>query len=706
MNEHRPRTTVLGGILHSMLVLIRFIDEKFRFLARTVLLTRKDYRWLAVGVLSFIAITVSLSLLRHVLFRTNAWDLGIYMQALWTTSSEGRFLYYTAELSWNDSGSLFGVHFVPILFALVPVYWAFPGALTLFVIQSAAVGASAIPLHLLLLRRTTPSSATALTLCYLVSPTLLGALLYDFHVEAFIPLTGLATWLAWETRRYRLLAIAATSLLAVIEFSPIILGAIALMFLLKGVRSFRTADRGHTGGSRLTGLGFPALVFSVSVVLTFVFFWIPKLVSPSTPPFVQVGPLGGSLSEILSNLTNPGLVAEALSANWTAKAAYILGLLATGLALWVIKPLDALPALPWIMVVLLTATSVYTHPSWFQYGFLTIPFIFPATASAIESLRARLRRARTRGPALGGARQTQFERDPPIRMRVRNGAPEKWITVPLALLFVVGQLVLSPLSPNNGATSGLGDLPGPHHAAIQNVLALVPDGASISAQPDIFPHVANRLEAYPYFKAGVEYVIFDISSGWLNGPFPPPSPISPWIVQLREGTSGAYGLLASADGVSLLRRAYQGDPVVFSPFRAARDVSSFVLLRANLVVDGSSPMGSYLTPDAVSTREVLWGGPYLLLPPGVFQLRFLLRASSTSSGPIRFAATMDFGETLLATEIVNQSEVASDWSLRIWFMEITHPGFFELIAISQEVPSGIQFGGFELLQIRAPVTLG
>jgi len=67
---------------------------------------------------------------------------------------------------------------------------------------------------------------------------------------------------------------------------------------------------------------------------------------------------------------------------------------------------------------------------------------------------------------------------------------------------------------------------------------------------------------------------------------------------------------------------------------------------------------------------------------------------------------MDFGETLLATEIVNQSEVASDWSLRIWFMEITHPGFFELIAISQEVPSGIQFGGFELLQIRAPVTLG
>ncbi|MCI4340397.1 MAG: hypothetical protein L3J73_03925, partial [Thermoplasmata archaeon] len=45
------------------------------------------------------------SYLRYLGFLTNAWDLGIFQQALWNSGHGGGLLYYTVELPWNPSGS-------------------------------------------------------------------------------------------------------------------------------------------------------------------------------------------------------------------------------------------------------------------------------------------------------------------------------------------------------------------------------------------------------------------------------------------------------------------------------------------------------------------------------------------------------------------------------------------------------------------------
>ena len=333
------------------------------FLRRTWRGLSREARTLAIAWVVFLALTIFLSYQRYSTYQTNAWDLGINMQALWTTAFQGRFLYYTAELSWNASGSLMGVHFAAFLLFLTPVYRVFPDALTLFVLQSAAVCLSSLPLYLLAIRRALRKVALAIALAYLFSAPLLGGLFYDFHSEAFVPLFGLTAWYAWEVRRPRLLAIASVALLSVIEITPLILGAIAFMFLLEGLWSWKVR-RSPVDRTYLRWMVFlPVVVLGICAVLTPIWFTIPKIISPSTPPHTQAGVLGGTLSQEFVNLFNPYLVGQALSVDGHAKIVYVEVLVLAGLVLWVLRPRQVLPALPWIGIALLSSNQGYVMPA-------------------------------------------------------------------------------------------------------------------------------------------------------------------------------------------------------------------------------------------------------------------------------------------------------------------------------------------------------
>jgi len=77
---------------------------------------RSDYFILFLIAVIYIVIVSTLAISRHYAFGTNTWDLGIYSQSLYSTLNHGKILYYTAELTGNPSGSLFGIHFSPFLF--------------------------------------------------------------------------------------------------------------------------------------------------------------------------------------------------------------------------------------------------------------------------------------------------------------------------------------------------------------------------------------------------------------------------------------------------------------------------------------------------------------------------------------------------------------------------------------------------------------
>lgn len=682
-----------------------FVEDNFRRGIRRVIRLwshlKSETKILLAAAFAFVVFTVPLSYLRHLTFQTNAWDLGIYMQSLWTAASLGDFFYYTAELSWNGSGSLFGVHFMPILGLLVPAYAIAPSAATLFLVQSIAVAASIFPLYHLMLRRTAGKYALGLSLVYLASPPLLGGIFFDFHIEAFLPVTTLSTWLAWESRRYKLLLVAMATMLSIIEFAPIILTSMGLMFLVKGLISWKSARKNGTVFPRF-GLLLPLIVISLGILLTFVFFSIPKIISPSTPPLFTVGPLGGSLTEILCNaITNPGLILQALTINASTKALYLLGIWAAALGLWVLRPLDGLPALPWILVALLTAFPLYAYPASNQYGFFVVPFLFPATAAGLQAVILRRQRQDVRTDM----------RDPVPRARVvRRGKIMGTLRNPvlafLIVLLLSSQLALNPMSPLSFSWQGVGRLPGEHEMTVKAVLGLIPATASVSAQPDLFPHVANRRSAYPYLVPGVEYVIIDLKSWWFISRLPPPTTNPPWIEQLRENVTGTYGLVASADGVELFQWGYTGLPFFFIPFKATAAPDRFAAQEVALVRDQESPMGSYFTIRQTSPNASLWFGPSFLLPPGQYELRIWLKEETATNGSIRLNATIDAGQKTLASWEVASGDVHTSWTSMRRTVDIPYPGFFELSGYSVRLPTAIQFGGIEITQILQPVTLG
>ncbi|MGA9044463.1 MAG: DUF2079 domain-containing protein [Thermoplasmata archaeon] len=653
----------------------------------------------------FVAFTVFVSYQRYLTYQTNAWDLGINMQALWTTAFQGRFLYYTAELSWNANGSLMGVHFVPFLFALTPLYRIFPGALTLFTIQSLAVCASSLPLYLLAARRASRRVALAIAVAYLFSAPLLGGLFYDFHSEAFVPLFGLAVWYAWETRKPRLLAISAVALLAVIELTPVILGAIALMFLLEGVWSWKvkhsSVDRTYLRWMVL----LPLVVLGICAVLTPIWFTIPKIISPATPPLSQGGVLGNSLSQIFMNLFNPSLLGQALATHGHSKALYLEVLVLAGLVLWVLCPRQVLPAIPWIGIALLSSISGYDVPAGNQYTFLSFPFLMPATASGytlVSRYLERLRQSRTPAPPVPPSDLGRSKRQ--WRWAFRGGrrsALQVTLVCGLVLAFGFSQVSWSPLSPASGNWEKVTRTPDAHTHLLGQVAQLVPSASSISVEPDLFPQFADRADAYPYIVPGVSYIFFDTTSFWFTTALPPPATNPPWSQEI-ENVSGAYGVLASSNGVILLEAGYAGIPVVFAPIDQNLTPGSFSLPNATLVPGGQSPFGAYIAPSRAE-NTTLWSGSNISVQPGSYELGLWLRDSGQGGGPVELRATLNPAKGVLMEEWFSPSLLGTTWTLVQWNFTARIPGSLEVSGLSGSVFAGVDFGGAQLSESIEPV---
>lgn len=672
---------------------------------------------LQVWVLLFIAAGYveaisALEYVRYLAFNANAWDLGIFQQAFWSTATQGRLFYYTAELPWNSSGSLLGVHFSPILFLFVPAYAAFPGPLTLFVIQSSAVAASAFPLYGLARRRVSDWLALLLAVLYLVSPPMIGAQFFDFHVESLIPVTALTLWYAWESRRARLAIASAALLLTTIEYAPILLGAIALQFGLRRLWEHRHRSARAEPGWRRRAVR-PLAVTVATLPVAFVWFMLPKLISPATPPAFQVGPLGGSLSSIVWNLfTNPSAVGNAFGILPLHKLRYLLGEWWNGLFVWPLGILDALPAIPWFLVALLTAEPGYSGVVGYQYQFLTMPFLFLGTASGVRLARRGLRAMWSRlSSASNGPPGSTVEPSPGVGGWFAPGAPRsrrRSVVVGLVLVAIStsSQIVYSPFVSTSADWLGIGSPPTPHDGVIQSFLGMVPVDASISAQANIFPAVADRLNSFPYYEQGTRFILVDVTNFWFTAALPPPDPPMIWQRELARNVTSPYGLIASADGVLLFERNYSGLPMRFDPYSISAAPDRFDLENATYVRSSGAPLGAFIEPTANATRGVIWFGPYTMVPPGTYLLNIWLQRGSVSPSSVELLTWIDEGSTVVSMLVEHSSQLGTNWTEVQQTIVVPHAGAIELVARGVGQAADLRFGGFAMSELESAVTIG
>lgn len=179
-------TLLMPHLLPFLLVMILLVTQllipllatsevpRRRYLNSSVLLT-------AFAVFYFLAATV-LAIAKLRAFGYVGQDIGYFMQCLYTgmhgqlfSSNQYHDLLYTRTVTTD-----FASHNQPVLFMLLPIYWLFPHAETLFVVRNVCLALSAYPAYQLVRYRLAPVPAAILTCALLLAPAMLFQNFYDY----------------------------------------------------------------------------------------------------------------------------------------------------------------------------------------------------------------------------------------------------------------------------------------------------------------------------------------------------------------------------------------------------------------------------------------------------------------------------------------------------------------------------------------------
>lgn len=146
---------------------------------------------LVLAVLLYAAVFSAVSILGFRNFGMSAFDIGIHVQAIWKLST-GRGLFNTVR-----GLPIWGDHCWFIMLLYTPIYWFLPRAETLLVLQSLALGAGALPLAAIVIRRGGGGVASLLFgFAWILSPALQNMNLENFHPEVLA-----APFLLWSVER-------------------------------------------------------------------------------------------------------------------------------------------------------------------------------------------------------------------------------------------------------------------------------------------------------------------------------------------------------------------------------------------------------------------------------------------------------------------------------------------------------------------------
>jgi hypothetical protein len=248
---------------------------------------------------------------------------------------------------------------------------------------------------------------------------------------------------------------------------------------------------------------------------------------PASPFLQRMAIFGPTVEETIVNaLRQPDLVF-----GWLARleiTAYLSGLLATGGFMPLLNPLILLIGAP-ILAINIFSSWDWTYSEGAHYSASLIPFVVVAAIYGTAWL----------------ARQIASRAGVPFRRTAETLA----VVVLAVSLFHQWQIGLTPFARNYRPP-----VIGNHHRLGQEFARLIPPDASVSAQANLYPHIAHRQHAY-FFPAinGAEYIWLDVTS--------PSFPIG--VGELNSEIQfllerGDYGVVKAQDGYLLLRRGAPG----------------------------------------------------------------------------------------------------------------------------------------------------
>ena len=394
-------------------------------------------------------------------FAERSADEGMFENILWN-AIHGHGLRTAIE---NNVPHL-AVHFSPVLFLLQPLYALSPSMHIVHFVTSAGIAVAGFVFHRHVSRTLGPAASLPAMGAFLLCPTIVLQTFMEFHEQALaiLPLTLLLA--AWSERRGTATLLAAVALVTVREDN-------ALLVIALGVLSLTDPRRRATGGLLLVlGLAWLALWRVVGI----------QLLGGEQLPAV----LGGTYARWGAT---PGSIARAVLMHPLDVMQHVLAPVPLQyLALLLLPVLVLLPfgsALVLAMLPQLAMILLATHDSrMFQIRMhysvapaVVLLFAAVATLARLDGVRA----------GLGSA--------------TRRWAPR--------LMLAMG-LVLAP-----GWALRAGARLNPYTTQIREVLAAIPDTASVGAPGYLLNHLAARSRIQMIWREespGTAYVVLEDSS--------------------------------------------------------------------------------------------------------------------------------------------------------------------------------------------------
>ena len=456
-----------------------------------------------------------ISLMRFQTFRTYL-DLGIFDQSF-SSTMRGQLFLETPDLSIIHSGSFLGTHFAPLVFLLLPFYAIYPGPSALLVLQTPFIALGALPVFLvskvLLHRNTTSLSLAGL---YLLNPAVQSLNLFDFHLEAFLPFfLGMSCYFLLK-KNWKAYAVFIAMSLITIEFASIIIVAMSVGVILsdwKGFRRLISAPKDFARGDNLT-VSMAVLTALLAVIYFYFALQMSLLLSGTTATPSTV--IRGFLPSFQLWL----------SAGVQYKLLFWLVLFGS-LAFLPLRAISrTLMVVPWLTVTLVSVNPPYYFIGYQYGGAFVAPYLFLASAHALARVN-----------------------------EILNSKKLHYLFLGMAV-FTILITPLSPWAQHNVPGIVYEDglpFPNSHDATVYRIMKLVPSGASILTQNELFTQFSSRPDAYLYLPSNstqVDFILADTTSRFYTFGVFGHDPLSQIVPQVIRDNS--FFVLANETGVVLL----------------------------------------------------------------------------------------------------------------------------------------------------------
>ena len=441
----------------------------------------------------------TLSVLRHESYHSFGFDLGLFNQTFWNTT-QGRPFESTMSQAQPIPHSLFGDHFSPIFWLIVPFYYAYPHPETLVVIQTLALALGAWPVYLLAKLKLPNGYPLLWVVAYFLFIPLAYINLDDFHEVTFaVAPLGFALYFLERGRMGPFLLSLLITLLVKEEMA--LIGAGFGAYVLLSRRKWK--------------VGVGVLVGSLLAFAAVIQVVIPFFANGHPYPYIgeRYSEVGGSLRGILTTVvTDPLRIARSLLQ--PKKIYFVVALFGSTLGLSALAGWASVVLLPTLGYLLL---SNYVPQFSFtsQYSAPLIPLI---AGTAILAM-ARMKQS--------------FQR--PVMAAV--------VASSLAFSWAFGDMPFSrKFDPSLYTTQS-------RYTTFVRYLAVIPRDATVSAENGFPSHLSERRYIYDYGYEGTqnaEWVVLDYEGTNYN--------LSVFDAQVVSVGASGYDEVASGYGLALFHK--------------------------------------------------------------------------------------------------------------------------------------------------------